>query len=256
MFASKATSAKVSLKVTFRDDIPAGGLLFTFTSAQAGEDRTAVQDTLIPYITANRSAPNGVTPAAPAAPSPVAGPSGEKKRKAMDPATPTDTAPGTPSAVAGGVRRPQTQLGKIRLRVLRKNPTLKMLHTELVLAKEITEEEFWDGREVSYISRRVLQADDQALLQAEALAYEQKPGRASRLLDDRFDLDSGRKGGMAAGGTGVGVKSKADSGPVVLNISKELTREIFEEFPVVQDAYARSVPGVSEQLGGRLMIDK
>jgi len=150
MFASKATSAKVSLKVTFRDDIPAGGLLFTFTSTKAGEDRTAVQDTLIPYITANRSAPNGVTPAAPAAPSPVAGPSGEKKRKAMDPATPTDTAPGTPSAVAGGVRRPQTQMGKIRLRVLRKNPTLKMLHTELVLAKEITEEEFWDGREVSY----------------------------------------------------------------------------------------------------------
>jgi transcription initiation factor TFIIH subunit 1 len=61
---------------------------------------------------------------------------------------------------------------------------------------------------------------------------------------------------MAAGGTGVGVKSKADSGPVVLNISKELTREIFEEFPVVQDAYARSVPGVRKQLGVGLMIDK
>lgn len=43
----------------------------------------------------------------------------------------------------------------------------------------------------------------------------------------------------------MGVKSKADSGPVVLNLSKELTREIFEEFPVVQDAYARHVPGVS-----------
>jgi transcription initiation factor TFIIH subunit 1 len=36
------------------------------------------------------------------------------------------------------------------LRVLRKNPTLKLLYTELVLGKEITEEEFWDGREVSY----------------------------------------------------------------------------------------------------------
>lgn len=31
---------------------------------------------------------------------------------------------------------------------------------------------------------------------------------------------------------------------MVLNITKELTREIFEEFPVVQDAYARYVPGV------------
>jgi transcription initiation factor TFIIH subunit 1 len=165
MFASKATSAKVSLKVTFRDDIPAGGLLFTFTSPKAGDDRTAVQDTLIPYITANRSAPNGVTPAAAtaattsAAPSPAAaGPSGEKKRKAYDPSTPTDTAPGTPSAVAG-VKRPQTQLGKIRLRVLRKNPTLKLLHTELVLAKEITEEEFWDGREVSFETPNIAKAD-------------------------------------------------------------------------------------------------
>ena len=58
---------------------------------------------------------------------------------------------------------------------------------------------------------------------------------------------------MAAGGTGVGVKSKADSGPVVLNISKELTREIFEEFPVVQDAYARSVPGVRSRYWTGLM---
>lgn len=82
------------------------------------------------------------------------------------------------------------------------------------------------------------------MLQAEELAYSQKPGRASRLLDDRFDLDARKKGAMAAGGTGVGVKSKAESGPVVLEISKELTREIFEEFPVVQDAYARYVPGV------------
>jgi hypothetical protein len=30
-----------------------------------------------------------------------------------------------------------------------------------------------------------------------------------------------------------------------VEISKELTHEIFEEFPVVQDAYARYVPGVS-----------
>ena len=162
MFASKATSAKVSLKVTFKEDIPAGGLLFTFTSAKAAEDRTSVQDTLIPYITANRSAPNGVTPAAPVAstsdaPSPIPadgegqGQGSGKKRKAYDPSTPTDTAPGAPSAVAGagGVKRPRTQLGKIKLRVLRKNPTLKLLYTELVLGKEITEDEFWDGREVS-----------------------------------------------------------------------------------------------------------
>lgn len=46
----------------------------------------------------------------------------------------------------------------------------------------------------------------------------------------------------------MGIKAKAENGPVVLNLSKELTREIFEEFPVVQDAYARHVPGVSSLL--------
>lgn len=78
------------------------------------------------------------------------------------------------------------------------------------------------------------------------MAYAQKPGRPSRLLDDRFDLDAGRRG-KTTGGTGVGIK-QADNGPVILKLSKELTREIFEEFPVVQDAYARYVPGVSPQM--------
>ena len=98
----------------------------------------------------------------------------------------------------------------------------------------------------------------QALLQAEEMAQAQKPGRASRLLDDRFNLDANRKSQRMAGGTGVGVKSKAETGPVVLNLSKELTREIFEEFPVVQDAYVKYVPGVglassSNRKGGMLM---
>lgn len=46
------------------------------------------------------------------------------------------------------------QNGKIKARVLRKNPNLKLLYTELVLGKEITEEEFWDGREVRKPSRK------------------------------------------------------------------------------------------------------
>ena len=72
---------------------------------------------------------------------------------------------------------------------------------------------------------------------------QQRPGRQSRLLDDRFNLDNRRAD--TVGGTGVGVKSKADTGPMIVTIDKELIREIFEEFPVVQDAYARYVPGVS-----------
>jgi hypothetical protein len=80
------------------------------------------------------------------------------------------------------------------------------------------------------------------LIQAEALAQSLKPGRPSRLLDDRFDLDASRDKSSGSG-TGVGVKQN-ETGPMILNITKDLTREIFEEFPVVQDAYARYVPGV------------
>lgn len=166
MFASKATSAKVSLKVTFKDDVPAGGLLFTFTSPDAAADRTTVQDTLIPYITANRQGPSmqdtvAATAAAgsgsPAVGSPAAANGNgngtpdalnKGKRKAVyDPSTPTSDA-GVAAGGSSNSKRPQMQNGKIKARVLRKNPNLKLLYTELVLAKEITEEEFWDGREV------------------------------------------------------------------------------------------------------------
>ncbi|RSH88965.1 RNA polymerase II transcription factor B subunit 1 [Saitozyma podzolica] len=252
MFASKADAKKTQLKLAFRDDIPTGGLMFTFTSATKDDDRKAVQDALIPFVSANKAGGSGSasTPAAGAGPStPLVGTPGGPSPAAASPAPVTpaqvgvggagvgakgkrkaDGSPSTGSVDASKAARPVNY--KLRLRVLNKNPNLKMLHRELVLGKQITEEEFWEGRE--------------ALLQAEEMAYSQRPGRASRLLDDRFDLDAGKKGSAGAGGTGVGIKTKQDTGPVVLNLSKDLTREIFEEFPVVQDAYARHVPGIRE----------
>ncbi|KAK8864616.1 hypothetical protein IAR55_001866 [Kwoniella newhampshirensis] len=244
MLASKAGSAKVSLVIKFKDDIPAGGLHFQFTNPTTKEeDRKTVQDILIPFVSVNKL-PQGAAPATSTAvstpaeqPTPstsaaaaVMSANAKGKRKAEDasPGTP-GTGVGSPS-VPPAVRASRKRTNLLRQKVLEKNPTLRMLHRELVLAKQITEEEFWDGRE--------------ALIQAEEMAYAQKPGRPSRLLDDRFDLDAGRKG-KTTGGTGVGIKT-AENGPIVLKLSKELTREIFEEFPVVQDAYAKNVPGISE----------
>ncbi|WVQ85967.1 hypothetical protein IAT38_008135 [Cryptococcus sp. DSM 104549] len=254
MLASKAGSERVSLKILFKDNVPVNGLTFTFTSATKEDDRKAVQDILVPFVAVNKGAA-AAPAAAPTAPTPAPAPTTQAaatiagmsttakgKRKADEllgpgggsgaasPSTP-GTAVGTPSAgpvVSGKGRKRQNAL---RQRVLEKNDTLRMLHRELVLAKHITEEEFWDGRE--------------ALIEAEEMAYSQKPGRPSRLLDDRFDLDAGRKG-KSTGGTGVGIKQADTNGPIILKLSKELTREIFEEFPVVQDAYAKYVPGISE----------
>lgn len=231
----------MSLKILFKDDRPAGGLLFVFTNpATREEDRKAVQDHLIPFVSANVSGPTLAAPSSPAMASPAA------------PAapSPSSSVPGTPGAVANGSalkgKRKADEMSdgggasglkvdkaanSIRQRVLRKNPNLAMLYRELVLSKQITADEFWEGRE--------------GLLHAEEMARAQRPGRQSRLLDDRFELDSGKGKQNVQGGTGVGIK-KQESGPVVLNISKDLTREIFEEFPVVQDAYAKHVPGISE----------
>ncbi len=66
MFTSKAGSAKVSLKLSFIDDIPVGGLLFVFTSSKsltsAMEDRQSVQDRLIPHVARNKGLPSTLPP--------------------------------------------------------------------------------------------------------------------------------------------------------------------------------------------------
>ncbi|BEI90749.1 uncharacterized protein CcaverHIS019_0308190 [Cutaneotrichosporon cavernicola] len=237
MLASKAGSARTSLKLVFQDDVPVGGLLFTFTGPTKDADRQAVQDRLIPFVSAHRT---------PAASTPVPNPALAAVASGSNPAsTPGSPAPGTPGTPVSIARKRKAEdispadaearrrMNKVRERVLRSNPTLQALHRELVQARQITEEEFWDGKQ------------RQALLKSEELAYAQRPGRPSRLLDDRFDLSGDKRNEKFRGGTGVGLK-KVESGPIVLNITKELTREIFEEFPVVQDAYAKNVPRISE----------
>lgn len=42
----------------------------------------------------------------------------------------------------------------------------------------------------------------------------------------------------------MGIKTKADAGPTTFSLRREDIAQIFEEFPVVQDAYSRYVPGV------------
>ncbi len=170
MLASKPEKPRVSLKVVFKDDIPVGGLLFTFTNPSTAQtDRQRVQDLLIPHVSANRmglsSTAPAATPATPSTPSGAAGAvqavmsSSKGKRKAdeidgvSNAASPRGSA-GTPGSgvgvgpAGGGTRR--VGLNNLRKRVLDKNATLKMLHRELVLGGQITESEFWDGREVRH----------------------------------------------------------------------------------------------------------
>jgi transcription initiation factor TFIIH subunit 1 len=159
MLASKAGKPKISLKLLFRDDVPAGGLLFTFTGAVKEDDRKAVQDILIPFVSANK----GVTAGAAPTPAPVPGPSASTSAAAAlvaGAAGSGGSTPGTPAGtpgVAGKKRKADDATAtpankaqmKLKMRVLNKNVNLKALHRELVLGGQISEKEFWEGREVS-----------------------------------------------------------------------------------------------------------
>jgi len=156
MLASKADSKKTSLKLIFKDEIPAGGLLFTFTGSNQVPDRQTVQDILIPYVSANRTGgpmPGGSGPGTPVAAAatpgtPTAGPSSVGSPAVNGATTNGDRkgkrkAEGTPEGIAK-----RTLDYELRKRVLRKNPNLRTLYKELVQTKELPEEDFWEGREV------------------------------------------------------------------------------------------------------------
>ena len=167
MLASKAGSPKVSLKLLFKDDLPAGGLHFTFTNSDPSvreADRKVIQDTLIPFVSANRAgssvpppAPTGGEGSTPGTPSAVAG----AKRKMREEESAAVSSPAAsngsgPGAGAGGGTGRKSGLMELKLKVLRKNPNLRELFNALVAKKgstepdKITEAEFWQGREVGY----------------------------------------------------------------------------------------------------------
>ena len=171
MLASKAGSAKVSLKLLFKDDIPNGGLHFTFTSSTVSQregDRKIVQNTLIPFVSATRagvpsgsgggSGGFGVTGVTGGSSVPTSTPGGSAsgtpgtvvgKRKAIDGGS-AGASPGASGEGGGGSGGKRPENWKLRVKVLKKNPHLDLLHRELVRGKQITEAEFWEGREVSY----------------------------------------------------------------------------------------------------------
>jgi transcription initiation factor TFIIH subunit 1 len=153
MLASKQGKPKISLKLVFKDDVPAGGLLFTFTGTTKEDDRKTVQDILIPFVSVNK----GVAPAPAAVASPVPAVVSTGGSGASTPGT-----PGALSAVQRGKRKAEDSPAplseaaqtarkaeqKLKIKVLGKNPNLKLLHRELVMGGQISEKEFWEGREV------------------------------------------------------------------------------------------------------------
>ncbi|KAI5452983.1 RNA polymerase II transcription factor B subunit 1 [Naganishia albida] len=283
MFTSKAGAKKTSLKLEFENNVPKGGLTFQFTATPPNDvsERQQVQDFLVPIIAKNKErvlsgiaqttdAEAGIKAGAAALvesvgkdgrPVKTSTPSGRAvdvakilpgtapSSRAGTPSRPTPPgtpvpATGTDQTIPGGLIGPSLAPFAIQLKqsVLRKHPNLLSLHRQLVIEKLVTEAEFWDGRE--------------HLLEQERLLSTQQPGRSSQLLDDRFGFtqqakaraERERKAKIVGTGFGIAQGSKKGAGAGVeeelkIQVTKELQREIFEEFPITQRIYAENVGG-------------
>jgi transcription initiation factor TFIIH subunit 1 len=277
MFTSKAGAKKTSLKLEFENNVPAGGLTFQFTSTPPADvsDRQKVQDLLVPIIAKNKerlvvrtvekSDPeagiraggnallekSGKTTSTPSGKvvevSRVIGTTSTGASRPSSPSTsiPSGPSTNTSSEIPTGPLGPSLTPFAIQLKqsVLRKHPNLLSLHRQLVIEKLVTEQEFWDGRE--------------HLLEQERLLVTQQPGRSSQLLDDRFGFTQVAKAraererkekivgtgfGIAKQGSGGGAR-QGDGDELKIQVTKELQREIFEEFPITQRIYAENVGG-------------
>ncbi|KZO93072.1 hypothetical protein CALVIDRAFT_267239 [Calocera viscosa TUFC12733] len=184
IFNSKEGALPVRLKVAFTDNEK--GYQFAFAAPEAEEalqQRAEFVGLLTPIINRNKS---------------LASP-----------------APGTPAPSTPGERAATPMAGPmigqeniLRRSVLLAHPDLAQLHKDLVISGQLSEAEFWHGRE--------------SLLSSERAAAGQKRGRASQLVDPKPQTGEG--------------------GDIRIVITPQLVHDIFEEFPVVARAYSENVP--------------
>ncbi|WFD34548.1 RNA polymerase II transcription factor B subunit 1 [Malassezia cuniculi] len=99
---------------------------------------------------------------------------------------------------------------KLRGQVLLANPSLLALHKQVVGAGIVSDDDFW-----AHPARL-------ALLQSEKSRMEQKQGRRGQLADPR--------------------PTQNEAGEMKLNITPQLIRELFEQYPVLARAYKENVP--------------
>lgn len=151
LFSSKEGAPQVRLKVGLVSD--EAGHNFTFTSPQpaALAEREKFKSELTNIISRNRSGVGtpAQTPGTPATPTPVNAakarlPHSASKLALSRAASVDSRASGTP------VGNDPTNDFRLRKKVLLANPELAALHRELVMGGHISENEFWEGREVNH----------------------------------------------------------------------------------------------------------
>ncbi|KIM45230.1 hypothetical protein M413DRAFT_66672 [Hebeloma cylindrosporum] len=218
LFCSKEGAAQVRLKLSLVGDD--AGHNFTFTSPVAVTEREKFKQELTSIISRNRRTsellprphvpPVNATSSIPfsSAPSPAtvnAKPPPGSTRPPISRATSVASDRRETPVITGG--DPASEF-RLRKKVLLSNPELGALHRDLVMSGQITEAEFWDGRE--------------HLILAQAASESQKKGKPGQLVDPRPEAVEG--------------------GEIRIRITPQLVHDIFDEYPIVAKAYSDNVP--------------
>ncbi|KAG5654394.1 hypothetical protein H0H81_003218 [Sphagnurus paluster] len=198
LFCSKEGAAQVRLKLGIVGDDAGHNFTFNAPPPVAYTERERFKKELTTIISRNRAAleaPKSVTPA----PLPLILPSLSTSRagSVVSERRSTPVIPGNDPASDF----------RLRKKVLIGNSELGQLHRDLVMTGQITEAEFWDGRE--------------HLLLAQAASEAQKKGKPGQLVDPR---------------------PEAVDGEIKIRITPQLVHDIFDEYPVVAKAYSENVP--------------
>jgi len=147
----------VRLKIGLEND--SNGHNFTFASPppQALTERETFKAQLTTIISNNRAARESGVQQSPqtAVPGATSSPNGTAAHRAPAPTTshPSTSRAASVSSTRGTPVNDPINDFRIRKKVLVKAPELAALHRELVMSGQITETEFWEGREVCYESR-------------------------------------------------------------------------------------------------------
>ncbi|GLB37585.1 putative TFIIH p62 subunit, N-terminal domain [Lyophyllum shimeji] len=210
LFCSKEGAAQVRLKLGLLNDETGHNFTFISPPPVAYTERERFKKELTTIISRNRASQDvkppvaAVTPAfvsTPSTPLPAVVPPPPSVSRAASVSSDRRSTPVIPG-------NDPTSDFRLRKKVLIGNPELGQLHRDLVMSGQITEAEFWDGRE--------------HLLLAEAAAESQKRGKPGQLVDPRPET--------------------VDGGEIKIRITPQLVHDIFDEYPVVARAYSENVP--------------
>ncbi|KAG0216642.1 RNA polymerase II transcription factor B subunit 1 [Mortierella sp. NVP41] len=221
-FVSPPGAAKTTMKVAeFKPDV---GHTFQFTSNNAVDERESVKNRISMIIQERnlRAANGGVAAAA----SGALGPSGGAGALGVSPgassAMSDASAPGTPRTAANarmggpvtGVRRGLSGAGGVDLEMetrralLAQSRELSLLHTELVVGRHISENEFWETRK--------------HLLRNKAAIDQQQKGQSSAWLDLK--------------------PQTGESNDVKYIMTPQVIHSVCQQYPSIKRAYDKYVP--------------